>query len=197
MATTDAWSWQVRTVIRVVIGACVAVLALLAFAASDTPRTIEGRVDGQKFGTNVLGDGVSVNFVADSDEESRLLDACNVGERCRVVVVTRPGDVVARLISAVRVGAAAPPPDGATSGPSFSCRKASTKVEHLICADPTISALDRALAARFREQLDANPERRKSITQQQRDWIGAVRSKCDDKACLSVAYRARISELSR
>ena len=48
MATTDAWSWQVRTVIRVVIGACVAVLALLAFAASDTPRTIEGRVDGQE-----------------------------------------------------------------------------------------------------------------------------------------------------
>lgn len=66
-------------------------------------RTVMGVVDGQKFGTNVLGDGTSVTFEADSANEERLLKACDVGTRCKVVVVTNKSDVVVRLVSAERL----------------------------------------------------------------------------------------------
>lgn len=188
--------------VAALIGAVVWI-ALVGASSAGQPRTVEGVVDGQKYGTNVRGDSASVTFEGDSKEEARLLDACDVGERCKVVVVTRTGDVVARLISAERMRSApvlagvGAVPAAVASGPAFSCEKAATHVERTICSDASLSALDRKLATVFRSRLEANPTRRKLIQQQQREWIATVRAACKDAECLRGVYKDRISALSR
>ena len=174
---------------------------LMAATPSVEPRTVVGIVDGQKFGTNVLGDGTSVTFEGDSADESRLLEACKPGERCKVVVITGKADVVTRLISAERVPVTAKSgsiaPVATPAGPSFSCSKATTLVERTICSDPALSSLDRELAAAYRTNLDLNPNDRKQLQQQQREWVGIFRNTCKDADCLRAAYISRLQKLVR
>jgi uncharacterized protein YecT (DUF1311 family) len=174
---------------------------LIAATPSVEPRTVVGLVDGQKFGTNVLGEGASVTFEGDSAEESRLLEACKPGERCKVVVITGKADVVTQLISAERAPVAAKAgsitPAPTSTGPSFSCSKANTFVERTICGDPALSSLDRELAAAYRNNLDLNPNDRKQLQQQQREWVGALRNACKDADCLRAAYISRLQKLAR
>ena len=178
-------------------------LAAFSLTLAAQPRTVSGVVSGQKFGTNVIGDGVSVTFEADSAAEERLLSACSPGDQCKVVVVTRRGDVVTELVSAERLAAStgtgisvsAPVAVGA-SGPSFPCSKAATRVERIICADPALAELDMVLAARYRDRFEADPQHRAQLQRSQRDWMGNVRATCDAAECLSSAYRKRIAELN-
>jgi uncharacterized protein YecT (DUF1311 family) len=188
------------------LGLTALLLSILVMAAPPTAelRTVVGVVDGQKFGTNLLGESASVTFEGDSGEESRLLEACNLGDRCKVVVVTGKADVVTRLISAERVPVAAKSEPGASAtsaapptGPSFSCSKATTPVERTICADPALSVLDRELAAAYRKILERNATERRQIQQQQREWVGAQRNACKDAACLRAAYQQRLQHLAQ
>ncbi len=193
-----------RRHLRLVLLASTSILlacALMGAAPVGQPRTVEGVVDGQKFGTNLLGEGVSVSFEADSASEARLLQACDPGDRCKVMVITGKADVVLKLISAERVTATVKPnpiaPAVMSPGPSFACEKAATLVERSICADAALSTLDRELAAAYRRKMDANPNERKQIQQQQREWVSTVRNVCKEAACLRAAYQDRLERLSR
>ena len=193
-----------RRYLRLVFLAWTSILlacVLMGAAPVGQPRTVEGVVDGQKFGTNLLGEGVSVSFEADSAQEARLLEACDPGDRCKVVVVTGKADVVLKLISAERVSTAGKVdgtvPAQSAAGPSFSCDKASSKVEHAICADPLLSSLDLQLSIAYRSRLAGKPDERKLIQQQQREWVSSVRNACKEKACLHAVYKDRLESLSR
>ncbi len=78
-------------------------------------------------------------------------------------------------------------------GASFDCRRASTRIEVLICSDPVLSTLDDQLGASYKA-VDAGralPE----LRAEQRAWL-AQRSSCSDAACLGDMYRRRIAALS-
>ncbi len=86
---------------------------------------------------------------------------------------------------------------------SFDCVKASTPVEHAICADAALARLDREIAAAYASQLAvaSEPAARQAITARQRRWLGNRDSACRDQpeasrvACLSGVYRIRLTEL--
>jgi uncharacterized protein YecT (DUF1311 family) len=189
-----------------IIAACMFWQTAWADGSKSGERTVTGIVDGQKFGTNVRGDGTSVTFEADSENEARLLKACDVGSRCKVVVATKGADVVVRLVSAQRVDSSAQgvskaadarPATVVPKGPSFSCAKAVSRAERMICADSTLSMLDRDLALAYKRTHDAKDAERSRLLQAQLDWVRAKRNACTDAACLDTVYRDRIQELAR
>ncbi|EJC65814.1 hypothetical protein QWA_03110 [Alcaligenes faecalis subsp. faecalis NCIB 8687] len=78
---------------------------------------------------------------------------------------------------------------------SFDCSKASNYIEHQVCADPNLSALDEQLAKVYKEALARQPDS-PSVKRAQRAWLREVRAKCTSSQCLSQAYTARIQDLS-
>ncbi len=77
---------------------------------------------------------------------------------------------------------------------SFDCSKASTQVERLICADPTLSDLDDRLAQAYRAA--AGRPGADAVRAGQRRWLKEVRNRCQDISCLMEAYNARIRDVS-
>lgn len=170
------------------------------------PRTVIGVVDGQKFGTNVIGPTSSVTFEGDSPEEAHLLSVCDVGSQCRVVVEVKKGDVVTRLFQISRwTGSAVSEPalspattSDKSSSPSFSCAQARIVVEKVICQDSALMALDRDLNRAFQDCIRRESmSRQATLRQAQKVWIRTVRDRCGNEACLSKVYRERIDVLSR
>lgn len=92
--------------------------------------------------------------------------------------------------------------------PSFDCAAATQAVEEFICADVGLSALDRELAAAYRERLsEASGDAQSAMRLAQRAWSGNRATACGVDAgasvdvdaaigCLTALYRARIDELS-
>ncbi len=77
---------------------------------------------------------------------------------------------------------------------SFDCARALSPVETLICATPTLSALDDELAALYRSAppaLAGSSERR----QAQRAWL-QQRDRCTQAECLAALYEQRIAVLA-
>lgn len=79
--------------------------------------------------------------------------------------------------------------------PSFDCGKASTGVEKMICADPSLAAADFALAASY-AKARASATDPASLRSSQRDFL-QTRNSCTAIACISEAYRSRAAELAR
>lgn len=86
----------------------------------------------------------------------------------------------------------------AAQAASFDCGKATTKVEKLICADETLSALDGELAETYKiatyKTAQKNERQVENIRQTQKQWL-KVRNGCHDADCLETAYIKRIHEL--
>jgi uncharacterized protein len=92
-------------------------------------------------------------------------------------------------------------------GPSFSCSKATTRVEKLICSDKDLSALDLEYSRLYNERLQESDSLGvRAIQGTARLWLD-VRDKCSgavestqirpyEQACLTSWYRQRISEFS-
>lgn len=78
---------------------------------------------------------------------------------------------------------------------SFDCKKAGTQVEHLICGDPTLSALDEQLNALYLYTLkeDILDDLTKA---RQKTWL-KMRNTCTNAACLVKSYQTRIDSLGR
>jgi len=84
--------------------------------------------------------------------------------------------------------------------PSFGCRADMRWIEDTICSSPDLAGLDREMSKLYVAQRDAvEGEARKSIIQEQRDWL-AVRNACEnskDSNCVETAYNDRISALKQ
>lgn len=91
--------------------------------------------------------------------------------------------VAASLVPAVRAA-------------SFDCGAASSPVEHAICDDPQLSALDSELAVAYRNAMNGQGGGGDRLRAEQRAWIKsrALDGKVD-RSALKDAYRARIDEL--
>ena len=79
--------------------------------------------------------------------------------------------------------------------PSFNCRRAGTRVEHLICGDAYLSQLDREMAheyGAFQRRISASERVR--LRENQRLWI-ADRNRCTTVSCLVATYEDRIAWL--
>ena len=79
--------------------------------------------------------------------------------------------------------------------PSFSCEKASTNAEKLICSDAELASLDVSLAAAYKQHLSSSADRAVS-KKAQVSWIKGLNSACSDVDCMKAEYQARISVLS-
>jgi uncharacterized protein len=92
----------------------------------------------------------------------------------------------------------------AAANPSFPCSGSLTPTESAICADDSLAALDRALAAAYKNKFDGMPvesanaleEVVQSLVVTQKAWL-AHRNACGtDRACIRQAYLLRTAALS-
>jgi uncharacterized protein YecT (DUF1311 family) len=90
-----------------------------------------------------------------------------------------------------------PPRDPSIIEPSFSCAKASTNAEHLVCSSPELAVLDLSIANAYRDALAATnrPYERKQLKAAQLFWLREIRGRCGDAACLRDVYEKRLEEL--
>ncbi len=91
--------------------------------------------------------------------------------------------------------------------PSFDCAASTQPVEALICADPTLADLDRALADAYQAALATHAgEEQAALRREQRAWAGNRTVACAVDAepateaesaigCLIALYRGRLTEL--
>jgi len=105
-------------------------------------------------------------------------------------------------LGALLLGYAVTPAVAAT--PSFSCTGVLTPTEAVICSDDSLAALDRALAAAYRNKFDGMPvesgnaleEVVRSLAITQKAWL-AHRNACGtDRSCIRQAYRTRAAALT-
>lgn len=79
-------------------------------------------------------------------------------------------------------------------GASFDCKKASGKVEKMICADTELSALDENLSKAFKEALTSTDDR-DQLKKEQFTWM-RERNKCQDVSCVQSMYSSKIHTLN-
>lgn len=90
--------------------------------------------------------------------------------------------------------AAAPVPSAAAR-PSFDCRRARTVGERAVCDSPSLAALDRDMAARYRSAVaNGGPEERRLLAQTRDRFLG-FRDRCRNDACVADTYRGRMREI--
>src|SRR5437870_3463711 len=91
----------------------------------------------------------------------------------------------------------------AAQAQSFDCAKAASPVEHLICANPELAALDKSLGEAIKGAMAAAPGRRDVLLAEERRWLverdrqckiedGATPSATGSLSCLTALYRSRI-----
>lgn len=131
----------------------------------------------------------------DHQNWSGMLEASCQDYRCMyIALVNRNNALTSRLKALGPVQAAAPVPQPSHNGPSFNCAKASTKVEHLICNNATVSGLDVDLSESYKEALAMTTDNN-WMKEEQVEWVKTSRNVCSDEACLIKAYEQRIDEL--
>jgi len=93
-------------------------------------------------------------------------------------------------------GLARPATEAATSAsPSFSCARARTSGEAMICRDPGLAQLDRRMAAQYREAYAAaDPDQRDTLRSTAHRFYG-FRDNCPDARCIANGYRGRMREI--
>lgn len=95
-------------------------------------------------------------------------------------------------------------PIQAAHAAGFDCQAAKTHVEHLICADPSLSRLDDQMKDLY-DRIQAETagrdgetgERRDPVAKEQTQWRTTVRDRCPDAACLESAYVDRIAAMKK
>lgn len=81
------------------------------------------------------------------------------------------------------------------SSPSFSCKKAQTIQEEMICSDGELARLDRVLAKKYSDKI-SNSKQPNNVRIEQRAWLRYSRDACKDEQCLLESYKLRVEELA-
>ena len=99
---------------------------------------------------------------------------------------------------------ASPPPSASAlptpvpvsrGNPSFSCTRARTSGEILICGDPGLALLDRRMSAQYREAYAAaSPDQRDTLRSTAHRFYG-FRDNCPDARCIANGYHGRMREI--
>jgi uncharacterized protein len=80
-------------------------------------------------------------------------------------------------------------------GPSFDCSRVTATVTKTICANPTLSALDRKLADDFNNIHAQGDIDAKALDADESKWLRDVRNRCTTTACIEKAYQDRDAAL--
>lgn len=79
--------------------------------------------------------------------------------------------------------------------PSFDCKRASHRVEHMICSSEKLSSLDSLLASTYKSRLEPVFQAdKKFMKTQQTAWL-SQRNKCNTTECVDETYKDRIRSL--
>lgn len=84
--------------------------------------------------------------------------------------------------------------DNSPFSPSFDCSKVTSRVNKLICSDRELAKLDVSLSGEYKNAM-SNASDKNALNAQQRLWLKNELNNCNDKACISQTYKARIDEL--
>lgn len=80
----------------------------------------------------------------------------------------------------------------------FDCKKAASDVEKMICKSADLSSFDSQLLGAYNGALTAvETSSKDALIAEQRNWIRYTRNICQDTACLTDAYKARIKVLQQ
>ena len=95
------------------------------------------------------------------------------------------------------VGVFVIPPTTTASGPGFSCEKAATNNEKLICKSPRLSELDFDLGRLYSRLVKLlGDDKAAQLRKAQRAWLKKRDTRCSSINCLEKIYEERIVELS-
>ena len=81
------------------------------------------------------------------------------------------------------------------AAPSFDCGNARTSGERMVCGDPALADLDRAMAAEYSRAVAASTPAQQALLRQTRDRFLGYRDRCPNSACVGAAYSDRIREI--
>jgi uncharacterized protein len=84
---------------------------------------------------------------------------------------------------------------GAAGAASFDCKAAASRIEKLVCGDPSLDSFDSQLQGAYQGALDRS-NHPAGVTERQRAWLKA-RDACADVTCLTKAYQQQIAALSK
>ncbi len=88
------------------------------------------------------------------------------------------------------------PSGGGVARPSYDCRRARTPSERAVCADSSLSALDRRMAGRYVNAIAAADPEQNQLLHTTRDRFLGYRERCrSDNACIANVYRGRLREI--
>jgi hypothetical protein len=90
---------------------------------------------------------------------------------------------------------AEPAATAATARPSFNCGSARTQGEQAVCANPTLAALDRAMAAQYRAAVARADPQQGLLLRETRDRFLGYRDRCPSDNCIANTYNGRIREI--
>lgn len=82
-----------------------------------------------------------------------------------------------------------------TARPSYDCAKARSQSERMVCADPRLAGLDRAMAAEYVRAVRSVAPAQQTLLRQTRDRFLVYRDNCPNSACIAGAYSDRIREI--
>ncbi|MFN2473126.1 MAG: hypothetical protein ABR588_04305, partial [Sphingomicrobium sp.] len=93
----------------------------------------------------------------------------------------------------------APTPAPATArpatNPSFSCARARTRGEIIVCGDAGLAALDRRMAAQYGAAFAAADPDRRAILRSTAHRFYGFRDNCPTSRCIADGYRQRMREI--
>ena len=102
----------------------------------------------------------------------------------------------AAVVAAALMCASSLPASAAT--PSFACTGNLLPTEAVICSDDSLAALDRALAAAYKNDIDKlAANQRGAVENAEKTWIAERNSCGTNKSCITNAYHVRITALTR
>lgn len=86
-------------------------------------------------------------------------------------------------------------PPRAGEGPSFDCASARTRGERAVCGDSGLAALDRQMAAQYRQAIASSDRRTRAMLERSRNRFLAFRDQCPSDDCIADTYRGRMREI--
>lgn len=109
--------------------------------------------------------------------------------------IPTPSDPLAPVEPRVVRPAPAPVATPPTVRPSFDCRRARTSGERAVCSSNSLAALDRDMAAQYRNAVaNGSPDDRRLLAQTRDRFLG-YRDRCGSDACIAATYRGRMREI--
>lgn len=161
-------------------------------------ETIVGRVDGQKFGTNIICENDQVYTIdGDSPAENILFKSCQVDQKCKLEVEFDSKKNITKIIKAeVVLDDDAKSKLKVEDKKSADCSLSKTTVESLLCKNENLNKLDSEMNSLYKNKVsNLNSKEKKEFKTNQKKWIKSVRNICKNEQCLEQVYIKRLQEL--